>query len=316
MAFFRQNNSKEIGCEEGIGIGEAQRACPRQNALKRSCGGAVSRDAKKERICVMGKAIVVTSGKGGVGKTTATVNIGAALAEQGKNVLLIDADLGLRNLDLMMGVENRIVYDVVDVLEGRCRLRQAVVRNKRNDRLALLPASQTRNKDALKEGQLKNLIQEVRDSYDFILIDCPAGIEQGFSNAVEGAEEAVLVCTPEIASVRDADRVAGLLAASEVDGVRLVVNRVRADLVRKREMMSVEDIEEILGLKAVGAVPEDPLVVRAANLGEPLIYSVRSAAGQEYRKIAQKLAGLREIPDRKHGMGAWVQKLLGVKAAG
>lgn len=264
----------------------------------------------------MGKTIVITSGKGGVGKTTATVNIGAALAEMGKNVLLIDADLGLRNLDLMMGVENRIVYDVVDVLEGRCRLRQAVVRNKRNERLALLPASQTRNKNAIKEGQLKTLLAEIRDSYDFLLIDCPAGIEQGFNNAIEGAEEAVLICTPEIASVRDGDRVAGLLASSEVDKVQLVVNRIKPEMVRRREMMSVQDIEEILGLKAIGAVPEDSLVVRSANLGEPLIYSTRSIAGQEYKRIAQRLMGVRDISDKKSGMSTFMQKLFGIKAAG
>ena len=263
----------------------------------------------------MGKAIVVTSGKGGVGKTTATVNIGAALAESGMSVLLMDADLGLRNLDLMLGVENRIVYDIVDVLEGRCRLRQAIVKNKRNERLALLPASQTKNKDAIKKGQMQMLIGEIRNSYDFILIDCPAGIEQGFNNAVEGAEEAIIVCTPEISSVRDADRVAGLLAGSEIDSVKLVVNRVRSELVRKREMMSVQDVEEILGLNAIGAVPEDPLVVRAANLGEPLIYSLRSPAGQEYKRIAQKLMGQREPNVPKSGVGWFFERLFGNKTA-
>ncbi len=263
----------------------------------------------------MGKAIVITSGKGGVGKTTATVNIGAALAESGKSVLLLDADLGLRNLDLMLGVENRIVYDVVDVLQGRCRVRQAVVKNKKNERLALLPASQTKNKDAIKKGQMQMLISELRNSYDFILIDCPAGIEQGFNNAVEGAEEAIIVCTPEISSVRDADRVAGLLAGSEIDSVKLVVNRVRNDLVRKREMMSVQDVEEILGLNAIGAVPEDPLVVRAANLGEPLIYSLRSQAGLEYKRIAQKLMGLREPTPVKNGVGQFFERLFGNKTA-
>ena len=264
----------------------------------------------------MGKAIVITSGKGGVGKTTVTVNVGAALAKSGKNVLLIDADLGLRNLDLMLGVENRIVYDIVDVLEGRCRVRQAVVKNKRNERLALLPASQTKNKDAIKPGQLKMLISELRNSYDYILIDCPAGIEQGFSNAIEGAEEAIIVCTPEISSVRDADRVAGLLAVSEVDSVHLVVNRVKQELIRKREMMSVSDVEEILGISAIGAVPEDPAVVRAANLGEPLVYALHSHAGNEYLKIARKIMGVREIDNTKNSVSAWFDRLFGTKEAG
>ena len=263
----------------------------------------------------MGKTLVVTSGKGGVGKTTVTVNVGAALAKEGMNVLLIDADLGLRNLDLMMGLENRIVYDIVDVLEGRCRLRQAVVRSRQEERLAMLPASQTRNKNALEKGQMKALIEEIQDSYDYVLTDCPAGIEQGFCNAVEGAQEALLVCTPEVASVRDADRVAGLLAVSETDKVHLIVNRVRADMVRRHEMMSVQDVEEILGLHALGAVPEDPLVVRAANLGEPLAYAVRSAAGEEYRKIARRLMGQRE-PESGGGIGAFMQRIFGLKAAG
>ena len=263
----------------------------------------------------MGKTLVVTSGKGGVGKTTVTVNVGAALAKEGMNVLLIDADLGLRNLDLMMGLENRIVYDIVDVLEGRCRLRQAVVRSRQEERLAMLPASQTRNKNALEKGQMKALIEEIQDSYDYVLTDCPAGIEQGFCNAVEGAQEALLVCTPEVASVRDADRVAGLLAVSETDKVHLIVNRVRADMVRRHEMMSVQDVEEILGLHALGAVPEDPLVVRAANLGEPLAYAVRSAAGEEYRKIARRLMGQRE-PESGGGIGAFMQRIFGIEAAG
>lgn len=263
----------------------------------------------------MGKTLVVTSGKGGVGKTTVTVNVGAALAKEGMNVLLIDADLGLRNLDLMMGLENRIVYDIVDVLEGRCRLRQAVVRSRQEERLAMLPASQTRNKNALEKGQMKALIEEIQDSYDYVLTDCPAGIEQGFCNAVEGAQEALLVCTPEVASVRDADRVAGLLAVSETDKVHLIVNRVRADMVRRHEMMSVQDVEEILGLHALGAVPEDPLVVRAANLGEPLAYAVRSAAGEEYRKIARRLMGQRE-PESGGRIGAFMQRIFGIKAAG
>lgn len=263
----------------------------------------------------MGKTLVVTSGKGGVGKTTVTVNVGAALAKEGMNVLLIDADLGLRNLDLMMGLENRIVYDIVDVLEGRCRLRQAVVRSRQEERLAMLPASQTRNKNALEKGQMKALIEEIQDSYDYVLTDCSAGIEQGFCNAVEGAQEALLVCTPEVASVRDADRVAGLLAVSETDKVHLIVNRVRADMVRRHEMMSVQDVEEILGLHALGAVPEDPLVVRAANLGEPLAYAVRSAAGEEYRKIARRLMGQRE-PESGGGIGAFMQRIFGIKAAG
>lgn len=263
---------------------------------------------------IMGRSIVITSGKGGVGKTTATVNIGAALAQSGKNVLLMDADLGLRNLDLMLGVENRIVYDVVDVLEGRCRVRQAIVKNKSNERLALLPASQTKNKDAIKSGQMQKLINELKSNYDFILIDCPAGIEKGFSNAVEGADEAIIVCTPEIASVRDADRVAGLLAGSEVDKVRLLVNRVKNELVRKHEMMSVTDVEEIMGITAIGAVPDDPMVVRAANLGEPLVNWMRSGASREYKKVAYKLLGLRETEPQSKNIRLMLRRLFGSDA--
>lgn len=262
----------------------------------------------------MGRSLVITSGKGGVGKTTATVNIGAALAQSGKNVLLMDADLGLRNLDLMLGVENRIVYDVVDVLEGRCRARQAIVKNKSNERLALLPASQTKNKDAIKTGQMQMLINELKSSYDFILIDCPAGIEKGFCNAVEGADEAIIVCTPEIASVRDADRVAGLLAGSEVDKVRLLVNRVKSDLVRRREMMSVEDVEEIMGLSAIGAVPDDPMVVRVANLGEPLVNWMRSPAGREYKQVAYKLMGVRSTESERVNIRGMIRRLFGADA--
>jgi len=263
----------------------------------------------------MGRTIVITSGKGGVGKTTTTANIGAALANGGANVLLIDSDIGLRNLDLIMGLENRVIFDIVDVLEGRCRIKQAIVKDKKNERLQLLPASQTRDKSAINEKQMRSLLDELRSSYDYILIDCPAGIEQGFKNAIAGADEAIIVCTPEVASIRDADRVIGLLASSDVNHIKLVVNRYNYDLVKRGDMLTVKDIEEILGVKAIGVIPDDEMVVRSSNIGEPIVNMVRSLAGKAYQDIAERLAG-RDIPlnlkSFKPSLGTLFGKLLGI----
>ena len=265
----------------------------------------------------MGKVIVVTSGKGGVGKTTATANIGSALAAQGHSVLLLDADIGLRNLDLLLGLENRIVFDIVDVLEGRCRLKQAVVKDKRNEKLCLLPASQTREKNAVNEEQMKELLLELKAAYDYVMIDCPAGIEQGFKNAIAGADEAIVVCTPEVASIRDADKVIGLLGVSDVSKTSLVVNRMKEDMVKRGDMLGVEDIEDILGVKTIGIIPEDELVVRAANLGEPVVNIFKSGSGIAYCEIARRIAG-EALPVNyklhKSGIGAFFMRLLGIEA--
>ncbi len=265
----------------------------------------------------MGKVIVVTSGKGGVGKTTATANIGSALAAQGHSVLLLDADIGLRNLDLLLGLENRIVFDIVDVLEGRCRLKQAVVKDKRNEKLCLLPASQTREKNAVNEEQMKELLLELKAAYDYVMIDCPAGIEQGFKNAIAGADEAIVVCTPEVASIRDADKVIGLLGVSDVLKTSLVVNRMKEDMVKRGDMLGVEDIEDILGVKTIGIIPEDELVVRAANLGEPVVNIFKSGSGIAYCEIARRIAG-EALPVNyklhKSGIGAFFMRLLGIEA--
>lgn len=262
----------------------------------------------------MGRVIVVTSGKGGVGKTTACANIGAALAKAGKEVLLIDTDIGLRNLDTVLGLENRIVFDLVDVIENKCRIKQAIIRDRRNEHLSLMAASQTRDKNAVNEAQMKHLLSELRDQYDFILLDCPAGIEQGFKNAIAGAEEALVVCTPEVSSVRDADRVIGLMAAGEIAHTSLVVNRIKPDMVSKGDMLAVEDVEDILGQKAIGAVLDDAAVVKASNLGEAVISMPKSLAGREYENIARRLLGENIPINVPSALGVILEKIFGKKA--
>lgn len=239
----------------------------------------------------MGRAIVVTSGKGGVGKTTACANLGAALAKKGKEVLLIDTDIGLRNLDTALGLENRIVFDLIDVIENKCRLKQAIIRDKQNEHLSLMPASQSRDKSDINEEEMRQLLSEVKNMYDFVIIDCPAGIEQGFKNAIAGADEAIVVCTPEVSSVRDADRVIGLMASQGISHVSLIVNRIKPEMVSSGDMLSVEDVEDILGQKAIGTVPEDRNIVKATNLGEAAVNLPKSNAGKEYAKIAGRLLG-------------------------
>jgi len=264
----------------------------------------------------MGRIIVVTSGKGGVGKTTTTANIGTALANTGKEVLLIDTDIGLRNLDVILGLENRIVFDIVDVVEGRCRLRQAIIKDKKNEKLSLLPASQTRDKSAVNEKQMCSLTNELRNMYDFILIDCPAGIEQGFRNAIAGADEAIIVCVPEVSSVRDADRIIGLMAISEVAKTSIVINRIRPELVRRGDMLSISDVEEILGIRTIGAILDDEFVVRAANLGEAIVNMTKSNAGKEYINIAKRLMGENipvEYKGMRFGFSGFMERLFGIE---
>lgn len=241
------------------------------------------------------RVIVITSGKGGVGKTTTTANIGAALADKGHKVLLIDTDIGLRNLDVVMGLENRIVYDLIDVIEGRCRVSQALIKDKRCPNLVLLPAAQIRDKNDVNTDQMKELIYSLKDSFDYILIDCPAGIEQGFKNAIAAADEAVVVTTPEVSATRDADRIIGLLEAAGIKSPRIVVNRLRIDMVKDKNMLSVEDILDILAVKLLGVVPDDETVVISTNKGEPLVYKGDSLAAKAFKNIASRIEGV-EVP--------------------
>lgn len=239
----------------------------------------------------MGEAIVVTSGKGGVGKTTTTANIGTALALLGKKVCLVDTDIGLRNLDVVMGLENRIIYDLVDVAEGRCRLGQALVKDKRFDELYMLPAAQTKDKDSIKPEQVRDIILELKKEYEYVIIDCPAGIEQGFKNAIAGADKAIVVTTPENAAVRDADRIIGLLESSHVESPKLVVNRIRNNMVKSGDMLDIEDILQVLNIDLIGIVPDDEYVIKAANSGEPTVMNPDSKAAIAYRNIARRILG-------------------------
>lgn len=240
----------------------------------------------------MSRIIVITSGKGGVGKTTTTANIGMALAKRGRNVVVVDADFGLRNLDLLLGLENRIVYTAMEVIAGQCRMEQALVKDKRQPQLALLPAAQNRMKDAVTPDQMNQIIAQLVDKYDYILIDCPAGIEMGFQNAIAPAQEAIIVTTPEIAAVRDADRVVGLLEAHGVKKINLVVNRIKPAMVESNDMMSVEDVQEILAIQPIGIVPDDEAAIVSTNRGEPLVLAERlSLAGVAFDNIARRLEG-------------------------
>ncbi|MBC7809023.1 MAG: septum site-determining protein MinD [Akkermansiaceae bacterium] len=241
-----------------------------------------------------GRVIVITSGKGGVGKTTTTANIGMALAVLGERVALLDADIGLRNLDLALGLENRIVYDIVDVVEGRAKLRSALIKDKRNQNLVFLPAAQTRDKSAVSPEQMKALVADIQaEGYTFILIDCPAGIEQGFKNATAGADEAIVVTNPEMSSVRDADRIVGLLEAQDLQNPKLIVNRLRPKMVRSDEALGVADVQEVLGsgVELLGIVPEDERIITSTNRGEPASLDETSLAGRAYRNIARRLRG-------------------------
>ena len=234
-----------------------------------------------------GRVIVITSGKGGVGKTTTSANIGTALAKSGAKVVLIDTDIGLRNLDLLLGLENRIVYTLVDVVEERCKLKQALVKDKKNPNLCLLAAAQTRDKTAVTAEQLKEICEELQEDYDFILVDCPAGIEHGFQTAISGASEAIVVTTPEMSAVRDADRIIGLLEAKEeIKSYKLLINRVRPNLIKANDMMSVDDVVDILSCNLIGIIPEDTGIITSTNRGEPIVNDENSLAGKAYKNVA------------------------------
>jgi septum site-determining protein MinD len=245
----------------------------------------------------IGKVIVVTSGKGGVGKTTTTANIGAALANMGKTVCVMDMDIGLRNLDILMGLENRVVYNLVDVVEGTCKVKQALVKDKKLPNLNLLPAAQTRDKTAVNADQIKALVDDLKTMFDFVLVDCPAGIESGFQNSIAGADRALIVVTPEMSSVRDADRIVGLLEArrDQFEDINLIVNRVRPGLIEANQMMSIDDICEILSVDLIGVIPDDEDIVISTNKGEPLSLTTNKSAGQAYRNIAKRILG-EEVP--------------------
>ena len=238
-----------------------------------------------------GHVITVTSGKGGVGKTTFSANVSAALAELGKKTIAIDTDVGLRNLDIIMGLENRIVFDLVDVVEGRCRLSKACIRDKRVNTLHLLPASQHRDKSAVSPDAMQKICTELRSMFDFVVIDCPAGIERGFENAIAGADAVVIITTPHVSAIRDADRVIGLLEAAEKQQIRLVVNRLQSDMVRRGDMLDIPDILEILSVDLLGIIPEDEYIVVSSNRGELASLQGTSPAGQAYKNIARRLLG-------------------------
>jgi septum site-determining protein MinD len=267
---------------------------------------------------VNAKAIVVTSGKGGVGKTTTTANVGAALASLGEKVAVIDTDVGLRNLDVVMGLEGRVVFDLIDVFEGRCKLRQALIRDKRVESLYLLAASQTQDKSALSEERMKRTVQALleEEGFDRVLIDSPAGIETGFQTAASAATGALVVVNPEVSSVRDADRIIGLLEAREIHEVKLVINRLRPAMVKRGDMLEVDDVLEILGVKLIGIVPEDEKILVSTNVGSPasLDNGTRTSAGTAFRNIASRIRG-EDVPylqlDSGNGFFAGLRRLFG-----
>lgn len=243
----------------------------------------------------MGESIVITSGKGGVGKTTTTANIGTALASLGKKVVVVDGDTGLRNLDVLLGLENRIVYTIMDVIEGRCRLKQALIKDKRFQNLCLLPTAQTRDKDDISSQEMLKIVNELKEEFDYVLIDSPAGIEQGFENAVIGADRAVVVVNPEITSVRDADRVIGKLDAKGLDNHSVIVNRLNYAMTKNGDMLDVSDIIETLSIKLIGVVPDDKSITVSTNKGEPIVLDNDAMAGKAFKNIAKRIIG-EEVP--------------------
>ncbi len=260
-----------------------------------------------------GEVITITSGKGGVGKTTTTANLGMALAQLGHPTVVVDADIGLRNLDVIMGLENRVVYDLVDVVEGACGLRQALVKDKRVEGLYLLPAAQTRDKTAVNPAQMSALCRHLRQDFEFVLIDSPAGIEQGFRNAVVPADRVIVVTTPEVAAVRDADRVIGLVEAEGKNDILLLLNRVDMAMVHRGDMLSVDDVLDILAIRLIGVIPEDESILVSSNRGTPVVLNGESLAARAYRDVARRLLGENvplAIPEASSGVLQWLNKLL------
>ena len=237
------------------------------------------------------KIVTITSGKGGVGKTTATANISVALAQLGQRVVCIDSDIGLRNLDVVLGLENRIVYDLVDVIEGRCRIRQAMIKDKRFEGLFLIPAAQTRDKSAVSPSDMIHLCNQIREETDWILIDSPAGIERGFKNAIAPAEEVMVITNPDVSAVRDADRIIGIIESEEKGPARLIINRLNPEMIKRGEMLASEDVLELLAVELIGIIPEDESVLISTNTGKPVVTNEKSTAGQAFRNIARRLMG-------------------------
>ncbi|HIS28871.1 MAG TPA: septum site-determining protein MinD [Candidatus Avamphibacillus intestinigallinarum] len=265
----------------------------------------------------MGEAIVITSGKGGVGKTTTSANIGTALALMDKKVCLIDTDIGLRNLDVVMGLENRIIYDIVDVIEGRCRLKQALIRDKRFEDLSLLPAAQTSDKTSVTSEGMREIITELKTEYDYIIIDCPAGIEQGFQNAIAGADRAIVVTTPEKSSVRDADRIIGLIEQEDIEAPSLLINRIRNHMMQSGDMLDIDEIVQILSIDLIGIVTDDDEVIKASNKGEPVAFHPKSKPSIAYRNIARRILGESvplQVSDQEVSVMQRLKKFFGMKS--
>ena len=263
----------------------------------------------------MSECIVITSGKGGVGKTTTTANLGVALATQGARVCVVDADIGLRNLDVILGLENRIVYDLVQYIEGKCRLSQALIKDKRQENLYLLPASQTRDKMSVTPYQMRELIFDLKQDFDYILVDCPAGIEQGFKNALAGADRAIIVTTPEMSAIRDADRIVGLIESAELPEPHLLINRYRKGMVMRGDMLNKDDILEVLAVPLLGIVHEDEEIIISANRGYPVSYITNSTVGVSYRNMARRIRGdfetFEQIPNQ-NGIWSTVKRWIGI----
>ncbi len=265
----------------------------------------------------MGEAIVVTSGKGGVGKTTTTANIGTGLAAMGKSVVVVDGDTGLRNLDVLMGLENRIVFTLMDVIENKCRLKQATIKDKRLPNLFLLPTAQTRDKNDISVDQMEKLVKELKEEFDYVIIDCPAGIEQGFENAVVGADRALIVVNPEVTSVRDADRVIGKLDAKGLEDHQLIVNRLNYKMTQNGDMLDVDDILDSLAIKLIGVVPDDRTITVSTNKGEPIVLDDKAYAGQAFRNIARRITGedipIMDLSAGESGLFSSIKKLFGIR---
>jgi septum site-determining protein MinD len=265
----------------------------------------------------MGEAIVVTSGKGGVGKTTTTANIGTALASMGKKVVVVDGDTGLRNLDVLMGLENRIVFTLIDVIEERCRLKQAMIKDKRFPNLFLLPTAQTRDKNDINTEDMLKLVNELKEDFDYVIIDCPAGIEQGFENAVVGADRAIVVVNPEVTSVRDADRVIGKLDAKGLERHDLLINRLNNEMVKRGDMLNINDIIETLSVKLIGVVPDDRNITVSTNKGEPIVLDDKAISGQAFKNIARRITGeevaLMNLDEEENGFLKSLMKFLKIK---
>lgn len=241
----------------------------------------------------MAKTIVITSGKGGVGKTTSTANIGTALALQGKKVCLIDMDIGLRNLDVVLGLENRIIYDVIDVIEGRAKVHQAIIKDKRfDDLLFLLPAAQHADKNSVSPEDMQMIIEELDEFYDYILVDSPAGIERGFENSIAAADAAIIITTPEISAIRDADRIVGILEQRDIEEPKLVINRIRREMIDSGDVMDVDEITHHLSLELLGIIYDDEEVVRTSNKGNPIVLDPDHVSSKGYRNIAQRILGV------------------------